>query len=84
MKSVIKVKVKDIGHAFLLKDELRLPFLLETQCPNCKLDIYHDLEYDDLMFRIKLNEPDWVSLWCQDCDQEISVDVKLSIQLEVL
>lgn len=70
---------------FYFTNPLPLPFIVKSECPDCKALVVTDLEKDEgfAMFRMAINKK--YPLWqeCLDCGTEYSIDCLLTVNLEL-
>ena len=60
-----------------------LPFSIITNCPNCGSTIERDVSTDYLSFPY-LNSKECVGLYCTECENDFVIDIKISINVDIL
>jgi len=58
-----------------------LPIQIERNCPKCGTKCEHDLSQDYLSYPT-VNKKESIYFYCNECEHEFEIDVKLKISLE--
>ena len=54
-----------------------------ADCPKCNRSIEHDME-DYYLAYPPMNAPKRYTIWCEDCNEEFSFNVRLNVSLELV
>jgi hypothetical protein len=79
-------KITKKRKSFYFKEATPLPFIVESECPDCQSLVKTDLENDEgfATFRLMINKKHHLWQECLECGTEYSVNVLLNVDLEAL
>lgn len=60
---------------------LYLPVEIKCKCPNCDKELIFDLD-DDYLSYPELNEIEYLTTYCSECDDHYQIEVVLRMQIE--
>lgn len=80
------MNIKYTGQSFNAEDckRFRVPGLVIEHDCECGNHIENDYEENHYFSYPQLNDTETVTIWCPECDKEVSFEIELSLQIKVV